>query len=152
MRKISSYFRICASNQILPTIAIRMRHDVEVLSTVSQPAILVGAQFKAYRVESELEFRRCSDEKRVRWFRQTVESEANFGNLSFLARIKGKACHGQGPRMSKDYPHISQINFLRPSLVIQVAALLRLAKINPIVQSHHCAVLHLGQEDVLEAG
>lgn len=54
-------------------------------------------------------------------------------------------------RVEKLYPHISQINFLRPSLVVQVARLLHLAQINPIVQSHHGAVLHLWQEDVLEA-
>lgn len=56
-------FRVSGSNQVFASISVRVRDNVEVLTAVCQSAVFVSSQFKADRVQSELKFRRRSNEQ-----------------------------------------------------------------------------------------
>lgn len=48
------------------------------------------------------------------------------------------------------HPHVSQIDFLCPSFVVQIAFFLSFTHVDPIMQSHDASIFHLGQENMLE--
>lgn len=76
---------------------------------------------------------------RIELWRFVLSTTTN--NRSFVVKLSSLVMHS----------YVSQIDFLHPTFVVQIALFFCFTHVNPVMQAHDAFVFHLRQENVLEA-
>lgn len=116
-------------NDRLSAVPERVRLNLKLIPIVGHHAVRVGEGGEAQGVQGHLQLGRGADKQTVHRFVQTIISKPHL----------------------HDGPLVAQVQLPDPALVVDVARLLHLVHVDPVVHSDQRAVLLLRQHDVLEA-